>query len=159
PQTAADEKSSDRTPSASPATAKDTKDSDSEPVTRVIDLKHDLRLDVAVTGGLASVTIAFRLVRDDLEPTHCRICDPATLGKVNAIDDWFLTALKRPDINPANYTSYILAFGVAPVSGAGLTALAAIVDRRSNEALIDILAVAEGGFSAMLTTEILESIS
>lgn len=130
-----------------------------EPVTEPVELQHDLRVDVPAVGILAAVTVGWRLTRDDLEPSHCRWCDGSAPGKVNAVDDWFRTALRRPDTTPANVTSYVLAFGVAPLSAAGLSVLAAVVDHRGDEALVDVLAVAEGGFAAMLTTEILEPIA
>jgi membrane-associated phospholipid phosphatase len=130
-----------------------------EPITPPIELRHDLKVDLAATAGLAAVTVGWRLVRDDLEPSSCRWCDGDTPGKVNAIDDWFRRGLKRNDTQPANVMSYVLAFGVAPISGAALTAAAAVADNRGDEALVDIVIVAEGGFSAMLMTEILEPIA
>jgi membrane-associated phospholipid phosphatase len=130
-----------------------------EPITAPVELHHDLRVDLPVTAGLAVATVGFRLVRDDLEPSTCRWCDGSTPGSVNAVDDWFRTGLRRQDTGPANITSYVLAFGAAPVSAATFTILAAVVDNRGNEALVDIVAVAEGGFSAMLATEILESVT
>ena len=128
-----------------------------EPVTAPLELRHDLRVDLPVTAGLAVVTVGFRLLRDDLEPSHCRWCDGRSPGSVNGLDDWFRTALRRQDTGPANVTSYILAFGAAPVSAAAFTVIAAVADDRGNEALVDIVLVAEGGFSAMLVTEILEA--
>lgn len=144
-----------------PATAAGDDAESREPLTPVVELRHDLRLDVVSAGGLAIATVGFRLVRDDLEPSDCRICDGDRVGdgKVNAVDEWFRNGLKRRDITPANYTSYILAFGAAPVSAGVLTVVSAVADHRGNEALVDLLAVAEGGFSAMLTTEILESVT
>jgi membrane-associated phospholipid phosphatase len=130
-----------------------------EPITPVVELRHDLVLDVTATAALAATTIGFRLVRDDLEPSHCRICDGSAPGEVNAVDDWFRSALRRPDPAPANVVSYALAFGAAPVGAAALTALAAVADHRGGEALVDILAIAEGGFSAMLATEVLEAVT
>ena len=128
-----------------------------EPVTPRVELRHDLKVDLPVTAALAVATVAFRLVRDDLEPSACRWCDGASPGKVNAVDDWFRTALRRQDPYPANVASYVLAFGAAPVGAAAFTVLAAVSDHRGDDVLVDLLAVAEGGFSAMLTTEILES--
>ncbi len=130
-----------------------------EPVTPVTPLRHDLRVDLPVTAGLAVATVGFRLVRDDLEPSSCRWCDGSSPGEVNAVDGWFRTALRRHDPYPANVASYVLAFGAAPVSAIAFTALATVSDGRGSEVLVDLLAVAEGGFSAMLTTEILESVT
>lgn len=130
-----------------------------DPVTTPVALHHDLKVDLPVTAGLAVATIGFRLVRDDLEPSACRWCDGSSPGSVNAVDGWFRTALRRQDPHPANVASYVLAFGAAPVSAVAFTALAAVSDNRESELLVDLLAVAEGGFGAMLTTEILESVT
>lgn len=134
---------------------------DKEPITPRVELRHNLTLDLVATGALAVTTVGWRLVRDDLEPSHCRWCDGSRegSGEVNGVDDWFRTALKRPDTYPANLTSYILAFGAVPIAGAGLTALAAVADNRGDEAALDVLFVAEGGFTAMLLTEVLEPIA
>jgi membrane-associated phospholipid phosphatase len=130
-----------------------------EPVTPRVELHHDLRVELPATAALAVVVVGWRLVRDDLEPSHCRWCDGSSPGSVNAVDDWFRTALKRNDTQPANVMSYVLAFGAAPVSAAGLTVLAAVADDRGDEALVDVVAVAEGGLTAMLVTELLEPLA
>jgi len=126
------------------------------PVTPRVELRHDLRVDLPVTAGLAVVVVGWRLLRDDLEPSTCRWCDGSSPGQVNAVDDWFRTALKRDDTGPANIMSYVLAFGIAPVSAAGLTVVAAAADHRIDEALVDIVIITEAGLTAMLVTEILE---
>lgn len=111
-------------------------------------------VELPALGGLAAVVVGFRVLRDDLEPSSCRLCD----SKVpNAVDGWFRSELKHADTYPANVLSYVLAFGVAPVSAAGLTILAAHAEQRDSEAVVNVVAIAEGGFAAMLTTEVLES--
>ena len=130
-----------------------------EPLTAPVELHHDLRVDLPATAGLLVVVVGWRLVRDDLEPSECRWCDGRAAGEVNAVDDWFRKGLRHGSTTPANVTSYALAFGAAPLSAAGLTILAAMTDHRGNEALVDIVAVAEGGLAAMLVTEILEPIT
>jgi hypothetical protein len=127
-----------------------------EPITKPVELRHDLKLELPILGALAAVTVGFRLVRDDMEPSYCRICE----GKgLNPIDKWFRDAMVRQDTQPAQVTSYVLAFGAAPLSGAALTILAAVADDRTDEWPVDLTAVAEGGFAAMLTTEVLESLT
>src|SRR5262249_50744742 len=128
-------------------------------VTPRVELRHDLVLDVAATTTLAGVTLAGAFVRDDLEPSHCRWCDGKAPGEVNAVDDWFRTALKRDDPSPAKVTSDVLAFGAAPVSAFGLGALAAAADGRADGILVDVLAIAEGGLSAVLVSQALESVT
>jgi len=131
-----------------------------EPVTKPVELRHDLRLELPVTVGLAAAVVGFDLVRDDLEPSRCRWCDgPEGSGEVNAVDDWFRTALRRRDTRPANLTSHILAFGAAPAAAVGLTALAAFADDRGDETLVDVVAIAEGGLGAMLVGQIAESVT
>lgn len=127
-----------------------------EPVRRPVELKHDLKLELPILGALAVVTVGFRLLRDDMEPSSCRICEGKEL---NPIDKWFRDRMVRQDTEPAQVTSYILAFGAAPLAGAALTILAAVADERTDEWAVDLTAVAEGGFAAMLTTEVLESLT
>ena len=122
-----------------------------------VELNHDLEVELPTLGGLAAVVVGFRVLRDGLEPSSCRICDSRVPGRVNAIDGWFRTELKHSDTGPANVVSYVLAFGLAPVSAAGLTILAAHADHREGEDLVNVVAIAEGGFGAMLATEVLES--
>ena len=121
-----------------------------------VELRHDMDVELSTLGGLATVVVGFRLLRDGLEPRSCRLCDPSGPGRVNAIDDWFRNELKYSDTYPVNVVSYVLAFGLAPVSAAGLTILAAHADHRDGEDLVNVVAIAEGGFGAMLTTEVLE---
>jgi membrane-associated phospholipid phosphatase len=128
-----------------------------EPASPPVELRHDMEVELPTLGGLAAVVVGFRLLRDDLEPSSCRLCDSSVPGRVNAIDSWFRAELKHSDTYPANVTSYVLAFGLAPVSAAGLTILAAHADGREGDDLVNVVAIAEGGFGAMLTTEVLES--
>lgn len=131
-----------------------------EPVTTPVELRHDLRLELPVTAVLAAAVVGVGVVRHDLEPSRCRWCDgPEGSGEVNAVDDWFRTALRRRDARPANFTSHVLAFGAAPASAVGLTALAAAADGRGDETLVDAVAIAEGGLGAILVAEIVQSVT
>lgn len=127
-----------------------------EPVTPRVELRHDLRVDIPVTVVLAVGVVAWRLTRDALEPSYCRWCDGSSPSEVNALDDWFRTALRRPDTYPANFMSYVLAFGAAPISAAGLTVLASVADNRGDGALVDLLAITQGGLAAMGVTQFIE---
>ncbi len=122
----------------------------------VVEVRHDLRVELPITAALAGVVVGFRLLRDDLEPSHCRLCDGAP-GHVNAVDGWFRDSFRHRNSGPANITSYALAFGAAPLAAAGLTLFAASKDQRTNEVVVDIVAIAEGGLTAMLVTEVVES--
>jgi membrane-associated phospholipid phosphatase len=127
-----------------------------EPASPPVELRHDLDVELPTLAGLATVVVGFRLLRDGLEPSSCRFCDSNVPGRVNAIDGWFRGELKQSDTRPANVVSYVLAFGLAPASAAGLTILAAHADHREGEDLVNVIAIAEAGFGAMLVTEVLE---
>ena len=98
------------------------------------------------------------LVRDELQPGECRWCDGSKPGDLNGFDDWFRTALRRPDPEPASLTSHVLAFGVGPLAVGGLLVLSASVDRREQGVVPDLVIAAQGAFSAILVTEVLKPI-
>ena len=112
-----------------------------EPITPRLELRHRLWLDIAVTAGATAATVTWVLVKPSIVPTSCVICESGT--HVNALDDFFRTALRRRDPGPANFASDAFADGVAPVAALGLSAAAAIADRRGDEAPLDMLLVAE----------------
>jgi membrane-associated phospholipid phosphatase len=126
------------------------------PITPPVELRHNPVLDVAAIAALGGSTLGVALVRGSLQPSECRWCDGPKPTGVNAVDDWFRTALRRPDTQPAKVLSDVLAYGAAPVAGAGLTVLAACVDRRSEGSVTDVTLIAEGTLAAVLTTEVLK---
>lgn len=130
-----------------------------EPSTAPVELRYDLRVDIPVTAGLLAGVLSWRLTRDALEPAHCRWCDGSSPAEVNAVDRWFRTALHREDTWPANLTSYVLAYGVAPIGVAGLTSIAAVTEGRSSGILVDMLAVAEGTLVAVGITQFVEPLA
>lgn len=131
---------------------------DAGPITPPVELRHDRTVDVAVTAGLAASNVTVLLVRDEIHPKECRWCDGRSPGDLNAVDDWFRTALRRPDSQPADLTSHILAFGAAPLAAGGLTVLASVADRRGEGAVTDLILVAQGTLTATLATEVLKPI-
>jgi membrane-associated phospholipid phosphatase len=131
-------------------------DPDSAPITPPIELRHDLRIDLPVTAGLIATYTTILLARDDLQSKECGWCDGSNPSDLNAIDDWFRTALRRADPQPANVMSHVLAFGVAPITLVGTTVLSAWADRRTNGALVDVVLATEGAFSAVVVTELMK---
>ena len=131
---------------------------ESEPVTEPVELRHDLRVDGAVTAGLAASVAATMLLRDEVQPGQCRWCDGSKPSDLNAVDAWFRDALRRPDPDPASMTSHVLAFGLGPVSIGGLLVLSSVVDRRKEGILPDLVIAAQAGISAILLTEVLKPI-
>ena len=109
-----------------------------------------------MTAILAASTVTTMLVRDELQPGECRWCDGSRPSDINGFDDWFRTALRRPDTTPASLTSHVLAFGLGPLSAGGLLALSAAVDRRASGIGPDLLIAAQGAISAILVTETLK---
>lgn len=71
-----------------------------EPATERVELRHDLRLDVPITLPLAGGLVGWTLVKNDVLGRECTWCD-GERGEVNALDDFFRTALRRPDPEPA----------------------------------------------------------
>ena len=141
---------------AEPNSARDPRGS--EPVTEPVELRHDLRVDGAVTAGLAASVAATMLLRDEVQPGQCRWCDGAKPSDLTGVDAWFRDALRRPDPDPARLTRHLLAFGLGPVSAGGLLVLSSVVDRRQTGILPDLVIAAQGGISAILVTEVLKPI-
>ncbi len=129
-----------------------------EPLSPPVELRHDVRVDGAVTAGLAASAITVMLVQDELQPGKCRWCDGSKPSDLNGFDDWFRTALRRPDPGPASAVSNVLAFGLAPVSLGALLVLSSVVDHRDEGILPDLLIAAQGAISATLATEVLKPI-
>jgi membrane-associated phospholipid phosphatase len=112
-----------------------------EPVTPRVELRYSLWLDVGVTAGVAAGATVWALVRPSIVSNECVLCDKP--GGVNAVDDWFRTALMRRDSGPATTASDIFGYGLAPLSALGLGTAAAIADRRGDEAAVNALLVTE----------------
>ena len=122
----------------------------SEPRTPRVELRHDLRVDVPVTIGLASALITWTLLKNEVIGTECTLCEPA---EVNALDDFFRTALRRPDPEPARIISNVLSYGVGPALTVGLGVVAAAADHRLDESPLDLLLVAQGTLAAVAVSE------
>jgi hypothetical protein len=75
-----------------------------------IELRHDLRLDIPITIGMAAGLLTWTLVKNDVVKSECKLCE----GEINAVDDWFRTALRRPDPEPAAAIRNVLSYGLGP---------------------------------------------
>jgi membrane-associated phospholipid phosphatase len=122
-------------------------------VTPPVELRYDLWLDGTATILMGAGLVTWTFVKTDVASRECAICDGSTAGEVNAIDDWFRTALKRPDTTPPATISHVLSYGVAPLAGLGLTFVAAGADRRMKEAPVNALLVMEASLAAVLVKE------
>jgi membrane-associated phospholipid phosphatase len=127
-----------------------------ETVTPRVALRHDLAADLAVTGGVFAAWVGWRLVRPDVLPTSCRLCDGDGPDDVNAVDRAFRSALRRPDPQPAITASHVMS-GAAPLTAVGLGAAASAADGRLDEAPLNTLLLAEATVIAVAVNEVLKS--
>ncbi|MBX3189210.1 MAG: phosphatase PAP2 family protein [Labilithrix sp.] len=102
---------------------------------------------------MGATLLTWGFVKGDVGSKQCVICDGASPGEVNAIDDWFRTAFKRQDTTPPATISHILSYGVAPLAGLGLTVVAATADERGDEAPLNALLVMQASVAAVLVKE------
>jgi membrane-associated phospholipid phosphatase len=103
-------------------------------------------------AGLATWT----LFRDDVLGMECRICDGA---EVNGLDRWFRDRLKRDDVMPARTISNILSYGVAPLTLATLSVIAAADHGQLNDAPADLLLITEGVMASLVVSEALKPLT
>jgi len=100
-------------------------------------LRHDLRVDPAVTGAAIAAWVGSELAKPLLAPTRCRVCEP------NALDASARDALVWRRVNPARHASDALAFVLLPTSVAAHQLLAARAGGDAGEGVVDVLIVAE----------------
>ncbi len=100
-------------------------------------LRHDLRVDGAVTGAALAIWVGAELAKPRLAPERCRVCEPTALD-VGARD-----ALVWRRVDAARHASDVLAFAVLPAGIAAHQLLAARGAGDAAEGLVDALVVAE----------------
>lgn len=127
-------------------------------VTPRVRLRYDLALDLAVTGGLAATVIALAaVIKPALNTPTCSICDPDN-GRVNAVDDFFRTALKHSNGSTAGSISDVVAYGAAPAVGVSLAIIVPVADKRGDEAPLDMLLVTEAALTFALVQQSLATL-
>jgi membrane-associated phospholipid phosphatase len=100
-------------------------------------IRHDLRVDGAVTAAAFALWIGAAAARPYLAPTRCRICGAGRLD-VAARD-----ALRWDDVGLARDASDVLAVGLVPAGVALHQLLAARAAGDAGEGLVDLLVVAQ----------------
>jgi membrane-associated phospholipid phosphatase len=140
---------------SAPARAQNTP-APTEPLTPRVELRHDLRIDLPVTAGLAAGLVTWTLVKNDVLGRECTFCDGDAPGEVNAVDDFFRTALRRPDTEPARVLSNVLSYGVGPAVSLGLGVLAAGADGRVDETPVNLLIVGQAALAAVSVSELIK---
>jgi membrane-associated phospholipid phosphatase len=106
-------------------------------------------------AGLATWT----LFRDDIIGKECRICDGDPGAEVNGLDQWFRDRLKRDDVAPARTISNVLSYGIAPLTLATLSVLAAADHGQLNDAPADLLLITEGVMASLVVSEALKPLT
>jgi membrane-associated phospholipid phosphatase len=111
----------------------------------VASLKHDTRVDVAVTSIGATWFITSELLKASLVPEKCRWCYRTADGKdlLNPYDGAIRRRFIWKSARTADVTSSVLAFALEPLSVLGLTAVAAGNDGALSGFPLDALIIAE----------------
>lgn len=122
-----------------------------EPITTPISLRHDTVDDLVATGVLTGSLVLWTVSKSNVLPSTCVICDEP--GNVNGVDDFFRTAFRRSDGDAARTAADVTTYGVAPAMGLVLTLGAAAADRRTSEAPLNALLVAEASLAAIAANE------
>lgn len=131
----------------------------SAPPRPAIELRHDLRVDVPVTAGLAVGLVSWNLfVQKEVLPTSCRWCDGERPDGVNAVDRFFRDSLARRDPHVAGTLSHVVAYGLGPVTVTALTVLAANHERQLRNSPLDVLLVAESAGTALTVVEVMKAL-
>lgn len=134
---------------APPATVAPSPSPESEePATTPVALHNDVVVDLVATGVLAGGLVTWAATRSSETHDACVIC-----GGAGGVDDFFRTAFRRGDREPAEAASNVVTYGVAPVMGLALTIGAAAADRRTDEAPLNTLLVAEASLAAIAANE------
>jgi membrane-associated phospholipid phosphatase len=121
------------------------------PPTTPVALHHDVAVDLIATGVLAGGLVTWTAVRSSALRSPCVICDGA--GELNGVDDLFRNAFRRQDGDAAAVAGDVVTYGVAPAMGLALTIGAAAADRRTDEAPLNTLLVAEASLAAITVNE------
>jgi membrane-associated phospholipid phosphatase len=123
---------------------------------RVHELRHDTRVDVAVTSMGAAWLVMSEVLKATLVPEKCRWCYRAEDGTslLNPYDGRIRKQLIWQDTNAADLASDVLVFGLEPASALGLTALAANDEGALSGFPVDALIIAEATVVAGVINQI-----
>jgi len=128
----------------------------SEPTVR--ELRHDTRVNVAVTAMGASWLIFSELLKPSLVPEKCRWCYRARDGRdlLNPYDGWMRRRLLWKEPRTADVASSVIVGILEPSTQLGLMALAAGQDRSFSGFGLDSLIVAESTVVAAVINQIVQ---
>ncbi len=121
-------------------------------------LRHDTRVDVAVTSMGATWYLMSELLKASLVPEKCRWCYRADDGGdlLNPYDGWVRQRLIWHDTRTADIASWVLLGAVEPAAQLGLTALAGQNEGALSGFPLDALIVAESTMVAGVINQIVK---
>lgn len=109
------------------------------------DIGYRYAVDVPITVGAVGFWVLTEVNKPHLAPATCRDCEPGP------VDARARSAVVWSDPEPARITSDVLVFGVAPLTAATSAYLMARADGQEDQAVEDILMIAEAaGIAAAL---------
>ncbi len=121
---------------------------------RKVELQGDPSFDLFLTGANVYLVVLLQVkLNESFVPTKCRWCEPP------GFDANLRDALKWKNPRTAGTVTDIAAFGVAPASAFGLTALAAAHDDRADEIAEDSLYIAEAATTSVLVSQLAKGLA
>jgi membrane-associated phospholipid phosphatase len=120
------------------------------------ELRHDTRVDVAVTATGATWLILSELLKGSLVPEKCRWCYRADDGGdlLNPYDGWVRRRLLWSDTHAAHVASNVALVILEPATQLGLTALAANQAGSAKSFALDALLITEATVVAGVLNQI-----
>jgi membrane-associated phospholipid phosphatase len=113
-------------------------------------LRYDLRVDVPVTAAAIGLAATLEVLKENLAPRSCRICD------VDGVDAAAREALRWNDPDAASAISNWTGFVVTPVTALAGLEVAAAADHRFHHAPADALVVVEATALAVALDDVVK---
>ena len=107
--------------------------------------RYDLRVELPVVGVGLGAWIATEVLKPQLAPKTCRVCEytPDGIDTRNGLDAGVARFLRWGNTDAANQLSNVTGFALIPVAMLGLGALANVQQGSFAQGLVDLLMVAE----------------
>jgi membrane-associated phospholipid phosphatase len=122
------------------------------------ELRHDTRVNVAVTAMGASWLVVSELLKPSLVPEKCRWCYRAADGSdlLNAYDGWMRRRLLWQRTRSADIASSLIVGALEPTAQLGLLAVSAHQERALSGFPLDSLIVAESTVVAAVVNQVVK---
>lgn len=119
------------------------------------ELRHDVAVDVAVTGTALALGIGSEIAKHELISASCRWCDRDEAGNdtLNGLDRGARERLRWSDTHTARQLSDVTGVLVTPGVTFGMLSLAAADERAGKELAVDLLIVLQAAALSELTDQ------